>query len=189
MISIRRLHLGEGKLYKEIRLASLKESPESFTSTLESALARTWSSWNEQADSSAAGPDRAAFIVFSSDSPIGIAALYQDSEIKDEGEILHVWISPQFRGRGVAVKLIDAIFEWAKTNRFQRVRATITKGNERALQFYRKCGFVFANESSLDPEDSVLIKQMPLGQIAGESGAPPARVSSARNRSPGPAPG
>jgi hypothetical protein len=75
MISVRRIQIGEGDLFKRIRLASLRESPSAFASTYESALNRSSESWSEQADSTAQGSDRSTFIAFSGDSPIGIAAL------------------------------------------------------------------------------------------------------------------
>lgn len=54
MIS-RRLKMGEGVLYKEVRLASLKDSPEAFSSSYGDALGRSEESWREQADASAVG--------------------------------------------------------------------------------------------------------------------------------------
>ena len=37
--------------------------------------------------------------------------------------------------------ILDAVFQWAGENSFRTILATITKGNERARQFYRKYGF------------------------------------------------
>jgi len=141
MISVRRLRIGEGELYKQIRLASLQESPYAFSSTYASALKRSPESWSEQADNSAGGPDRATFIAFSGDSPIGLAALYRDKEGADTGEVLQVWVSPEYRGKGVAVSIMDALFRWARENGFRRVKAGINPGNIRAVRFYLKYGF------------------------------------------------
>jgi hypothetical protein len=90
MIEIRRIRLGEGDLFKQLRLTSLRESPHAFTSSYESALKRSSESWAEQADSTALGSNRATFIAFSGDSPIGIAAFYRDKERMDVGEVLQV---------------------------------------------------------------------------------------------------
>jgi len=72
--------MGEGELYKLMRLASLRESPFAFGSTYESAQLRTPESWAEQADSTAQGSDRSTFIALCGDVPIGIAALYRTGE-------------------------------------------------------------------------------------------------------------
>lgn len=138
MISVRRIQIGEGDLFKRMRLTSLRESPSAFASTYESALNRSYESWSDQADSSAQGSDRSTFIAFSGDSPIGIAALYRDKERMDVGEVLQVWVSPEYRSKGVAIDIMDAVFRWAGENGFRMVLATVAKGNERAMRFYRK---------------------------------------------------
>jgi len=75
MRAIRRIQIGEADLFKQMRLASLRDAPYAFSSTYESALRRSAESWREQADNTAQGSDRATFIAFSDDAPIGIAAL------------------------------------------------------------------------------------------------------------------
>ena len=135
MVSIRRLRSGEGELFKQLRLDSLLESPSAFSSTYESALNRGSESWSDQADSTARGSNRATFVAFAGGSPIGIAALYRNAEKVETGELLQVWVSPEYRSKGVAIKLLDAVFHWAAVNDFQTVVASVAKGNERAVRF------------------------------------------------------
>lgn len=139
--TVRRLTVGEGDLYRSVRLEALRESPEAFSSTYESALSRTYDSWNAQVDASAFGSDRATFIVLA-DQPIGLAALYRDHDRPNEGELIQVWVSPEARGGKVATDLINAIFDWAASNGFETIRAEVTRNNPRALRFYEKHGFV-----------------------------------------------
>ena len=148
MITIRRLQLGEVDLYKQLRLSSLQDAPYAFPSTYEAALQRSPESWREQAERSAQGSDRATFIAFSEDSPIGMAALYRREDRVDAGELLQVWVSPEYRGTGVVWDLMDAIFKWASENNFHRIIAGVTKGNARALTFYTRYGFSMMEESS-----------------------------------------
>jgi ribosomal protein S18 acetylase RimI-like enzyme len=71
---------------------------------------------------------------------------------------LQVWVSPEHRGQGVALDLVDAVFRWAEENGFRMVVATVAKGNARALRFYRKVGFLPANTASLgSAEDPVVL--------------------------------
>lgn len=136
-----------------------------FSSTYESALLRSSESWSEQADATAQGADRSTFIAFSGDSPIGIAALYRHSEGTDVGEVLQVWVAPEYRNSGVASNLIDAVFRWAVANGFHLVIATINKENKRALEFYRKYGFNLTDDASLDgSDDFVLMKEVAVKQ-------------------------
>jgi ribosomal protein S18 acetylase RimI-like enzyme len=165
MISVRRIRIGEGELFKQMRLTSLREAPYAFSSTYESALRRSPESWREQADSTAQGADRSTFIAFSDNSQIGIAALYRNPEETDVGEVLQVWVAPEYRSRGVAFDLLDAVFQWAGENGFRIITATITKGNTRALKFYRKYGFDLVDGASLDgPDDLVLMKEVKVEQ-------------------------
>jgi len=149
MISVRRIQPDERELFKRMRLTALRESPFAFASTYEAALRRSPESWRDQADSTAQGSDRSTFIAFSDDSPIGIAALYRTEE-NDVGELLQMWVSPEYRGKRVARDLMVAVFQWATANGFRAVVATIAKGKVRALRFYQKHGFKPESEASLD---------------------------------------
>lgn len=149
--AIRRLNTGEAELYRSVRLESLRESPEAFSTTYESALQRDDDSWRAQADASASGSDRATFVVMA-EQPIGMGAIYRDSERPQEGELIQVWVSPESRGSEVAANLMDALFQWAASNDFETIRAEVTPDNSRALRFYEKCGFVRI-ETKIDSEE------------------------------------
>jgi hypothetical protein len=120
---------GEGELFRTIRLESLLESPSAFSSTYESALNRSSASWSDQADSSARASNRATFVAFAGDSPIGIAALYRNTEKVETGELLQVWVSSEYRSKGVALKIFDAVFHWAAVNDSRTIVASVAKGN------------------------------------------------------------
>ena len=161
VITIRRLQCGEADHFKQIRLTSLQDAPYAFSSNHESALQRSVESWREQADSTTQGSDRATFIAFSEDVPIGIAALYRLEGQADTGEALQVWVSPAYRGTSVARDLVDVIIKWASENYFRRITARVTKVNARALKFYANCGFSVLDESSPSDSDGVyLVKEV-----------------------------
>jgi len=157
---IRRLKLGEASLYRKVRLESLRESPEAFSSTYDSALQRSDDSWQEQADSSATGPDRATFLILDEGDPIGLAALYRKKEVPTEGELLQVWISPKLRGSQSAAGLMDAIFAWAESNGITTINAEVVSSNERALRFYRRYGFSDYKVSTCGGGKSFLLRKL-----------------------------
>jgi GNAT superfamily N-acetyltransferase len=159
VITIRRIRSGEAELYKRVRLAALRDAPYAFSSSYETALARSDESWREQADGTAAGIERATFIAFSDDAPIGITAAYRMADRSDAGEIIQVWVDPGFRGKRVARDLMDAVFEWASGNRFHEIIAKITNGNTRALRFYYKYGFARARDATPDESGCVVLKR------------------------------
>jgi ribosomal protein S18 acetylase RimI-like enzyme len=160
VISIRRIRSGEGKLFREIRLASLRESPSAFSSTYESAIARSEESWSDQADSTAAGTERCTFLAFSNKSPVGIAAIYRNGIHKEVGELVQVWISPEFRGSGVACSLMETVLRWCEESGIRKIFAKINLGNDRALKFYRKFGFDFTPSTAGSfPSSLVLVRE------------------------------
>jgi ribosomal protein S18 acetylase RimI-like enzyme len=142
----RRLNPGEGHLYRAVRLEALRESPETFSSRYEDAVARSDQSWADQADSSATGSNRATYVTLE-DQPVGLAALYRDENDTDVGELIQMWVAPEVRGGTVASDLLLEVFRWAGSNRFALVKAEVMKSNTRALRFYEKFGFSLAAEN------------------------------------------
>lgn len=170
MISVRRICPGEWQLFRRVRLAALRESPAAFSSTYESARARSDQSWREQADASAGGTDRATFFALVDGSPAGIGAVYRDTDRPDEAEMVQVWVAPKFRGGTVAGELMDALVEWCKANGIRRVSAGVATGNDRALRFYAKHGFFAAGRASCGASGgTVLVRE--LGPARGDAGA------------------
>jgi len=157
LITIRRIRAGEADLFKRIRLTALKDAPYAFPSTYESAVQRSAESWREQADRSARGSDRATFLAFSEVVPVGMAALYRLEDKVDTGELLQVWVSPEYRGTSVIWDLMDTIFKWAGENNFRRVIAGVNNANPGALKFYLKYGFSTLEETS---EGVYLVKEV-----------------------------
>ena len=169
MCIIRRLNPGEGGLYKTVRLASLKESPAAFSSRYADAVSRTEQSWDEQADSSAVGRDRATFIAMD-DQPVGLAAIYRDENDPDAGELIQMWVAPEKRGGSTAKNLVEALFRWAASNGFSRVKANVKTGNSRALRFYEKCGFTESSDRGVYSASSVVLAK-PVEQAGGDQPA------------------
>jgi GNAT superfamily N-acetyltransferase len=159
MISIRRIRLGEGQLFKDLRLAALTESPNAFSSTYESAVERSWESWRDQADGSASGNDRCTLIAFAGGTPVGLGAVYRDGPQADEGELLQFWVRPDWRNHGVGRKLLEALLRWCEENGIVRVRASVTAGNDRAARFYTRYRFALLASANGDGSGcSVLVR-------------------------------
>lgn len=156
MTVTRRLNPGEGQLYRAVRLEALRESPESFSSRYEDAIARSDQSWTDQADSSATGSNRATFVTLD-DQPVGLAALYRDENDTDVGELIQMWVAPDVRGGPVAADLLLEVFRWANSNCFAFVKAEVMKSNARALRFYEKFGFSVSDDESNHTTSSVLL--------------------------------
>ena len=160
-VCIRRIRTGEGELFRQLRLRSLRDAPYAFSSRYERALERSETSWAEQADSTAEGSDRATFVAWLEDEPVGIAALYRDPVRGDTGQVLQVWVTPEERGTRLARELLRALLQWAGETGFRTVKATVRKGNARAARFYQRLGFSLAHGDSLDGADeAVFVREL-----------------------------
>ncbi|SHI53615.1 Ribosomal protein S18 acetylase RimI [Rubritalea squalenifaciens DSM 18772] len=148
-VIVRRIRDDEGALYREMRLAALKDSPQAFASTYEDALQRSDAWWQEQTRAAAAGPDRAIFLALDAD-PVGMAALYRDLDQPRQGELFQMWVAPERRGSGCARELLECALRWAEENGMTQVRAEVKQGNERVLAFYLANGFVHAGHAGAD---------------------------------------
>ena len=142
MTTIRRLAKGEWPLYRGVRLAALRDAPEAFSTTYESAMQRSPESWAAQADAAAEGADRFTFLVLMNEEPAGLASLYRDADGSGLGEMIQVWIAPALRGGRLAGELLDFIFRTAQNHGFDKIRAEVFAANERARRFYEKHGFI-----------------------------------------------
>ncbi|MCE9646277.1 MAG: GNAT family N-acetyltransferase [Chloroflexi bacterium] len=161
MITIRRIQIGEAALYRQIRLAALKDAPYAFQTTYDSAFQRTDEMWRDRVERTAQGMDEAIFLAFSDGLPVGIAALIRRKDQAEAGELMQVWVEAEHRGTSAAWDLMDSIFQWAKGNHFRKVMAGVTKVNTRALRFYTRYGFSRMEESAQSDPDSVyLVKEI-----------------------------
>ncbi len=160
MISVRRIRSGEAGLFKKLRLQALQDSPEAFGSSYEETAQRSAESWVDQVDASAQGSDRATFIAFQDNLPVGLAALYRMDAEPTMGELLQVWVSPELRGQGIAVMLVNSVFEWAAEMNFQVIVAGIMSGNDHAIKFYEDYGFQGAGAIDVGcPSGSLVLKK------------------------------
>lgn len=52
-----------------------------------------------------------------------------------------LYVSPEFRGRGVNQKVLDHLFAWSKAHDLPEIHLTVYPGNAPAVRAYEKVGF------------------------------------------------
>ena len=57
------------------------------------------------------------------------------------GVINHIFVDPEFRGKGIASQLMKAGEEWFRSKNLRRVRSTVTLTNEPSLNMVKKFGY------------------------------------------------
>jgi len=128
--------LGEDdrRRWREVRLATLTDSPGAFGSAVVDEQAIAEGGWRELVRNSA------VFVAMSGDGVAGaVAGLYRDSA-EDRG-LGAIWVAPQWRGRGVAGMLVAAITAWSRSGNAVRVVLWVSDDNARARRFYEREGF------------------------------------------------
>jgi ribosomal protein S18 acetylase RimI-like enzyme len=128
----------EWRLFREVRLEALREAPYAFESTLES--------WQGEGDTESRWRARLADVPFNViayfESRLAGMASGTKPDEAGEIELISMWVAPFARGKGVAGELVDAVVEWAKSQRIETVSLHVMENNARAYAFYRRQGFV-----------------------------------------------
>jgi RimJ/RimL family protein N-acetyltransferase len=150
METVRRIHFDESAQYKRIRIESLKDAPYAFNTKYQEAIRRSDKEWMEEANSYAVGNEKCAFFAFANRKIIGLCALSRQKDKSDEGELVQLWINPDFRGQKISRDLVDSALAWGKDNRITRIIANVKYYNERAIRFLEKCGFSGKAEENND---------------------------------------
>jgi GNAT superfamily N-acetyltransferase len=139
-IEIRRAQVDDWPAWRQIRLRSLKESPEAFRSThvAESAQPDEW--WEQRVRTSTAGPNNALWLATLQGEPAGILSSRVDP---DSGVMTAeaIWVAPEARGRGVAEGLLRSAMAWGKEVGARTAELWVNQGNSATRSLYRRAGF------------------------------------------------
>jgi len=122
------------QVWRDVRLASLRDSPQAFSGTLEGAVGRDETGWRE----GLAG--RTQFVAMFADDVVGTAGGMADPG-GAFGELVSMWVAPPWRGKGVGARLIEEVAGWAASVGFHELRLWVVEGNQVAERSYTKAGF------------------------------------------------
>ncbi|MBN1151534.1 GNAT family N-acetyltransferase [candidate division WOR-3 bacterium] len=153
---IRRIREEDWQIYRNIRLDAMKESPMAFSTTYQDAQKRDDRTWKEQVHSAVSGSERCTYLAFDGDKAIGVASIYGTDE-EGVGELIQVWVSPDYRGTSTAFDLIKTVLDWASRENYKSILAIVRKDNEKAVNFYIKFGFEKIDKSK---ENYCLLKEI-----------------------------
>ena len=134
---IRLLTSEDWGIWKSIRLEMLKQVPEAFGSSFEDEVLRSDTDWQDSLKKSD------IFGVFQGGDLVGTAGIFyhQQTKLQHKAGLFAVYIQSQYRGSGLAGKLIATIIEDVKTKALQLYCAVVV-GNTSALKLYQHHGFV-----------------------------------------------
>jgi RimJ/RimL family protein N-acetyltransferase len=138
---IRRLGPQDWTTLRDVRLASLADSPAAFGSTYAREAAFDEATWRDRAAANG------WYIATSGETIDGIVAGYHDPDSPaTQRHLVAMWVAPPARGTGIAADLVEAVVDWARADGATEVTLGVADGNERARALYLKCGFISTGE-------------------------------------------
>jgi ribosomal protein S18 acetylase RimI-like enzyme len=144
------------RLFREVRLAALREAPYAFDSTLEQ--------WQGPNDTEERWRQRLTnvplnIVAYFNGAPAGMVGATNPAT-DGASELISMWVAPHARGKGVADALVAAVIAWATERGITSIELDVVEANARARAFYRRQGFVdrgrVADPRSAQPERRML---------------------------------
>lgn len=118
-----------------MRLASLREAPYAFGSTYEAEVGAGEESWRKRL------VDRTRFVADVDGRVVGTVGV-GPGELSGSAALTALWVDPGFRRHGVGHALVEAVFEWSRSQGFSEVLLWVTEVNHQAATLYESHGFV-----------------------------------------------
>ncbi|MEO8899535.1 MAG: GNAT family N-acetyltransferase [Candidatus Dormibacter sp.] len=131
--SVHRASPDEWRVYRQVRLATLREAPSAFWTTLADATLVTEEVWRRWLTVGG------CFVAVIDGTPVGLAAGFREED--GTAELISMWVDPSWRGRGVAGQLVTAVTEWAARDGFATVHLWVAVGNDAAERLYARHQF------------------------------------------------
>ena len=141
-IIIRKLQPHESVVYREVRLACLKNVPQYFGSTYEEEVLNPKFQFETFIENES--PDHVMFGAFDDEQLVGITGFNRMARQRamHRGEIVQVYVDSNYRGQNIGEKLIRHTLEYAFTlNGIEQVQLSVIASNQSAIRLYEKIGF------------------------------------------------
>jgi ribosomal protein S18 acetylase RimI-like enzyme len=140
-VRVRRLEAHEWRLYRELRLAALREAPDAFGSTLAREEEFPEQEWITRLAAGAASSLDLPLVAEDSRRAVGLAWARIGSNDPTTATLYQVWVDPEFRRGGIGRRLLDAALAWAQDAGATTMVLSVACGPDSAIEFYRRAGF------------------------------------------------
>jgi len=126
--------------YRDVRLAALKESPNSFTASFDEEADLDEDYWRERMTRSL------RFLAERDATPYGVVSLGRDEDDPTVGEVFGLYVTPDARNTGLSWRLVQAAADRAKDDGMRQIHYWVGTENARAIAFAANFGFRPAGE-------------------------------------------
>jgi ribosomal protein S18 acetylase RimI-like enzyme len=138
----RRLHPGESRVYRDLRMESLRRYPDAYGALLDEERARPRLPFEDAIDLGTA--DRFVVSALRGGRPLGMAAFArrEGGKKRHRGEITQVYVAPEARGRSTGAALMRTTLDLAfALGDIDQVELSLVTTNASALRLYTEFGF------------------------------------------------
>lgn len=165
---IKELKVSDWESYKQVRLASLKDSPDSFGSTYEREKAFSEADWKARLRPQPGVNISFPVVAESHGDIVGLASGVIWEEDPAVAHVYQMWVLPEARGKGIATALLNTITAWAELRGCELMKLVVTTTNEAAVNLYRSFGFY--PSGNLEPlRESSALETQPMAKELGNA--------------------
>ncbi len=140
-MTVRQLTTADAAAFRALRLRALKEHPEAFTSSFEEDMPKPLDVTQRRIAPESGNAFWGAFV---DGAMCGIIGLAREQRIKNrhKGDVVSMYVAPEFGRRGLAAALLDALIDYARDVwHLEQLVLTVTATNAGAIALYRAKGF------------------------------------------------
>ncbi|NRD75221.1 GNAT family N-acetyltransferase [Shewanella sp. VB17] len=140
-MNIRVINKEDWAIYRDLRLMSLQDSPDSFGSRFEQESLFSRDEWVTRLNPDNRAKYALPLIAELNGVAIGLAWGLLHNPQDKTAHIYQMWVSPDVRGQGVGSLLLKNIIAWAKDSDLDYISLAVTTINKQAVKLYESYGF------------------------------------------------
>ena len=159
-VTIERASASDADRLREIRLASLRDEPDAFGSTLAEAEQFGPAQWKLMA------ANWNYFLATNDGQVVGMAGGGRYQRMTHARWLYGMYVRPEVRGSGVAARLVSEVAQWARHEGVGTLGLHVTTTLARARAFYFRLGFVDLGPAEPMDRDRTLFLQMMTTNLA-----------------------
>ena len=145
-LTVRSFAPDEWRLYRDLRLHALQESPDAFGSTYAHETQRFDREWASRLSRGVSSPWDLPLVAEVSAEPCGLAWVRIAEDAPAIAHLYQMWVTPKRRRQGIGRALLDAAVAWARKAGAHTIVLDVTGGNHDAMRLYERAGFVPTGE-------------------------------------------
>lgn len=159
-VRVRAVRPDEWRLWRDLRLRALADSPDAYGDVLAEAQVRDEATWRSQVD---VRPDAVRLVAERDGVAVGQMVVVVPVEDARRANVFAMWVAPEARGSGAGMALVRAGLAWARERAALRVWLRCSERHQEARRLYERAGFVATGPSGpLRPGSDVVAHDMEI---------------------------